>query len=255
MGTTFTITNAGSGYVEQPTVSFSGGGGSGATAYATVGSATAVKTLGASFDFYTPNSAIGFRVADSGNTGGSYWVALAGTAGNAFLRSYGTAGTSYIDNGSANSLSFRTNAISAGTEQLRVSHTASAVNYVQVTGNATTARPRIDFTGSDGSVGGAFVAKGSGAFVFASDANASTIQFFISRTGSATNYLQVTGGATGSSPVLSAQGSSDADVDITFTPKGAGVVKFGTHTGTILTPTGYITIKDSGGTSRRLLVG
>jgi hypothetical protein len=66
--------------------------------------------------------------------------------------------------------------------------------------------------------------------------------------------LTLTGSAASASPIISVAGS-DTDIDLTLTPKGAGAVRFGTYTGTILTPTGYITIKDSGGTSRRLLVG
>jgi hypothetical protein len=34
-----------------------------------------------------------------------------------------------------------------------------------------------------------------------------------------------------------------------------GAIRFGTYTATVLSPTGYITITDSGGTTRRLLVG
>jgi len=34
-----------------------------------------------------------------------------------------------------------------------------------------------------------------------------------------------------------------------------GAMKFGTYTASVLAPTGYITITDAGGTSRRLLVG
>jgi len=66
----------------------------------------------------------------------------------------------------------------------------------------------------------------------------------------------VTGGASGSpgTVTISAQGSS-TDVDMALTPRGAGVLKFGTYTASILTVTGYISIKDSGGTTRRLLVG
>ena len=247
----FTITNAGSGYVEQPTVSFSGGGGSGAAAYASVGSATTFKTLGASLDFYTPNSAIGFRVADSGNTGGAYWAALAGTSGNAFLRSYGTAGTSYVDNGSANSLSFRTNAISAGTEQLRVAHTASAVNYVQVTGAATGGTPTISVQGSDANINLILNAKGSSSVLFQT---AGQNVFQATGSGIVTNRLLVTGTATGVAPSMSCVGG-DTNIDLTLTPKGTGVVQFGTYTVGVLAPTGYITIKDFGGTTRRLLVG
>jgi hypothetical protein len=58
----------------------------------------------------------------------------------------------------------------------------------------------------------------------------------------------------GASPFLSSQGS-DADIDLTLTPKGAGNIKFGTYTAGVLTPTGYITVKTSDGTTRRLLVG
>jgi hypothetical protein len=61
----FTITNAGSGYVEQPTVTFSGGGGSGAAAYARVGSGTTVRSIGPTLDLLTPNAGIGLRVEDS----------------------------------------------------------------------------------------------------------------------------------------------------------------------------------------------
>jgi len=43
IGNSLTITNAGSGYVEQPTVTFSGGGGSGAAAYATVGATATIR--------------------------------------------------------------------------------------------------------------------------------------------------------------------------------------------------------------------
>jgi hypothetical protein len=184
----FTITNAGSGYVEQPTVTFSGGGGSGAAAYATVGSGTIVKSIGSTLSFYTP-SGEAFRIIDGGTTASQYWGAVSGT--NAILRASG--GNSFFQVVGANSLFFQTN---TAVTQAAISHTASAVNYVQVTG-ATTASKVV---------------------------------------------------------AISAQGS-DTDVTLSLSPKGAGTIRFGTYTGTILTPTGYITITDSGGTSRRLLVG
>lgn len=50
-------------------------------------------------------------------------------------------------------------------------------------------------------------------------------------------------------------GTGDANIDILFTPKGTGNVKFGTHSAIAAeTITGYITIKDAGGTSRKLAV-
>lgn len=200
-----------------------------------------------------------------------------------------------------------------GNQQFAVANTASAVNYVQVTGAATGGSPSISIQGSDANVGLDFIAKGSNGFGFTNSATAGafgielasntsvdkitfidfhssagtdfdfrlarqsgfnnfityvnagtgghafqtaggTEQMRVLHTASTVNYLQATGAATGASPVLSAQGS-DTNIDVTFTPKGTGNVRFGTYTGTILTPTGYVEIKDSGGTVRRLLVG
>ena len=67
------------------------------------------------------------------------------------------------------------------------------------------------------------------------------------------NYLAISG-STGTTPTLSAAGTG-ADVDILIAPKGVGNVSFGTYTAGIVAQTGYITIKDAGGTARRLLVG
>lgn len=184
----FTISNAGSGYVEQPTVTFSSGS---ATAYATVGSATTVRTLGSSLLFATPTGGTAFALLDSSSTGAAYWAAIPGT-GTPILRAIGTS-SGQISTGSATPIQFVTN---TSAEQMRVSHTASAVNYVQVTG-ATTASKVV---------------------------------------------------------AISAQGS-DTDVTLSLSPKGAGTIRFGTYTAGVLTPTGYVTITDSGGTSRRLLVG
>jgi hypothetical protein len=83
---------------------------------------------------------------------------------------------------------------------------------------------------------------------------AGTTQFYIPHTASAVNYVQATGGATGTAVIVSAQGS-DANIDFKLVTKGTGVLSFGTYTAGVLTQTGYITIKDAGGTTRNLLVG
>lgn len=201
---TFVITNAGSGYVEQPTVSFSGGGGSGAAAYATVGSGTVIRALGASgtqaLDFHTAASATNnapvLRLRDvSVGTSNTGFVQIQNNNGYSSIIAQGptNAALNVASNGTG-VISFNTNS-TIETTQMRVAHTASAVNYVQVTGAAT-----------------------------------------------------------GSGPTISAQGSN-ADIDLNIAAKGTGNVRFGTYTAGILTPTGYITVKDSGGTTRRLLVG
>lgn len=71
---------------------------------------------------------------------------------------------------------------------------------------------------------------------------------------SSVNYINVQGAATGTSPSILAAGT-DANINIKLTPQGTGVLQFGTYTAGILAQTGYITITDAGGTSRRLLVG
>ena len=85
------------------------------------------------------------------------------------------------------------------------------------------------------------------------------IQVQIQNTASAVNYLNLTGSATNAvvttnAPTISAQGS-DTNINLKLATKGTGVLQFGTYTAGALSSTGYITITDAGGTSRRLLVG
>lgn len=50
-------------------------------------------------------------------------------------------------------------------------------------------------------------------------------------------------------------GTGTANIDLALTPAGTGVLKFGTHTAVgSETLSGYITIKDAGGTSRKVAV-
>jgi hypothetical protein len=258
---TFTITNAGSGYIEQPTITFSGGGGSGAAAYARVGSATRFQTLGGSLDTYTPGG-IAFQIADIGvattdytqmygGQGGSY-VGVAGSSANPslYLSSKGTGSVQLFTNGQGN------------TRQFQASHTASAVNYVQVTGAATSGSPIISSQGSDANTPLVVQSKGTGSlFVKTIGSNAQVIlqsnSLDVARfnaSGSAVNYFQLTSSAATFSPALSVAGS-DTNIDLALTPKGTGRVKYGTHTATADTAvSGYIEIVDAGGTVRKLAV-
>jgi hypothetical protein len=233
-----TITNAGSGYVEQPTVTFSGGGGSGAAAIATVGSTTTLKTLafvqnfdtsgGTQFQIQTTTGNNAYPVATGGINGAAFFVAGAATNAGLLLATKGTSAHDFYTNGFAQL-------------QMRVAHTASAVNYVQVTGNIVGNRPSISAQGSDSSIGLDVQGKGTVGFVNLDSQRA--------------NYIRVQGSSsTGGVATFSTQGS-DTNIDLALTPKGTGNVRFGTYTGTVLTPTGFIEIKDSSGTIRRLLVG
>jgi len=159
-----------------------------------------------------------------------------------------------------------------GVEQFRVSPTASAVNYVQVTGAATGGSPTISAQGSDANASLAFNQKGSGNLNFqifgitrhrVNGADGSVDSGLSSSGGislkalpiaNQVNYLQSTGNATGLGVQLSAQGS-DTNIDLALTPKGTGNVRFGTYTASMaLTIQGYVEIKDAGGTIRKLAV-
>jgi hypothetical protein len=142
---------------------------------------------------------------------------------------------------------------SSGNEQLRIANTASAVNYVQVTGAATGSSIGPSFTaaGSDAVVPLTFTTKSTGAHRFVTGAGLAVT--FVDSGGTTANFLQIQGRQAGNGPIISAQGS-DTNIDLALTPKGTGNVRFGTYTGTVSTIAGYIEIKDSGGTIRRLAV-
>lgn len=74
--------------------------------------------------------------------------------------------------------------------------------------------------------------------------------------GQAMNRFSLTPTVTGGGLVTIAAAGVDTNIDFAITPKAAGVLKFGTHTADGGSPvtTGYITIKDSGGTVRKLAV-
>jgi hypothetical protein len=221
------ITNAGSGYVEQPTVTFSGGGGSGAAAYATVGSGTLVKSIGSTMDFYMP-SGIGFSIADGGVTGGAYAQAFPNSTLNVLTRATGSGtnlGFYQISKGTGGH-AFTTNSTTSAL-QFNVSHTASAVNYVQSTGAATGNSPVISAQGSDANIQIQLQAKGTGLVRFATGGG---LQAYVSDTVSAVNYVQVTGSSTGNDPTLSVQGS-DTNINFAFVSKGSSIYTFASQGG------------------------
>lgn len=232
-----TITNAGSGYVEQPTVTFSGGGGSGAAAYATVGSGTTVRTLGTTMSFVANNECL--RISDAGGAGTAYWNFFNGGT-TASMRATASA-QAQIQTASAVPISFITNASTSAAEQLRVAHTASAVNYVQVTGSVTgqTAAnlPSISVQGSDTNTFlGIGVKTTSGYVAFYAANNTGNQVFRVNGTNAANtaNRIEVTAAASGSGPTISVQGgtsTADTNIDLNLTTKGTGGLRFQTNAG------------------------
>jgi hypothetical protein len=82
---------------------------------------------------------------------------------------------------------------------------------------------------------------------------AQTLGYFLHVT-SAANYFQFSA-ATATNPPTLDVGGSDTNIDLRLAGKGTGAVRFGTYTAGVVTQAGYVEIKDSGGTVRRLLVG
>ena len=225
-----------------------------------MGSNVTVKGLGGNI-FFATSGGTNFQVSDSGqNSPAAIPFATGGStsAGFGVTGSTTNAGFTFTSKGTGN-VDFYTN--NYGSLALRALHTASAVNYVQVTGAATGSGPIISAQGSDANAGLVVRSKGTGVLFLETQTGSDVrIQprgvrsFSVNGVSSGVNYGYVTGSVAGSSPIFGSEGT-DPNIDLALTPKGTGNVRFGTYTGTILTPTGYVEIKDSGGTVRRLLVG
>ena len=201
----------------------------------------------------------------SGGTGAAGYVAVNGNARSsltgAILMIAYSSGAAELNNKSNGNFAFATNdtermriassgtislGAAPGAESLRVTPVASAVNYFNVYGAAAGGAPTIYADGSSASLDFNVVPKGaSGAFNIFGNGN---VQFRVAPTASAVNYLQVTGGATGATTTLSAQGS-DTNVDITLTPKGDGYVVVDSAYSPNLTLTDAATIAWNTGTA------
>jgi hypothetical protein len=229
--TSLSITNAGSGYVQQPTVTFSGGGGSGAAAHATVGSDTTLRSIGTNLFLNTPNGIV-LRLADNSLGTNTGYVQISNAQGNggATITTTGTNANTpvFLGAGGTGAVNFFTG--STGNRQLLVAHTASAVNYVQATGGATGANVTVSAQGSDTNISLALASKGTGP-IFASTGNG--LQFRVSDTfggGAAANYWIAQGRGAGAGPFLSVAGS-DTNINAVFGSKGTGNFQFSTNNG------------------------
>jgi len=155
--------------------------------------------------------------------------AIGGTAAAAGSFTTLTATTSVttpiVQNSAAAAIAFKTNSATSAVTQFNINHTASAVNYVQVTGRATGNGPQISAQGSDAAINLEFLSKVNGAIKFFTGTSE---QFRVPfTTGTIVNYATATGAITGSGPIFSVAGT-DADIDLTLTPKGAGRVNITT---------------------------
>ena len=204
-------------------------------------------------DYYARNG-INFRIGANADSAVNYFTATGGVTGLGPVLLAGGSDTNvsirYRTQGTG-SHQFETG--SSGNVALLLNHTATAVNYYAINGGATGVQPGFAATGSDVSVSSAFTTKGTGAHFFSTNTYGS-LALAIVHTASAVNYAQITGAATGNAPAFSVAGS-DSNIDFALTTKGTGVLRFGTHSALAAeTVTGYITIKDSAGNTRKLAV-
>ena len=82
--------------------------------------------------------------------------------------------------------------------------------------------------------------------------NGTTTQFSVGNVANSVNYLTAFGAATSNVPALVTEGT-DTDIDIELRPKGAGMVWIGDWTtNPDSAVNGYITVKDSTGTTRKI---
>ena len=115
------------------------------------------------------------------------------------------------------------------TEQFRVASVASAVNYLQATGNTTGLSPVLSAQGSDTNVDVTLVAKGTGSTYIKTGGNTAFKIDGVYGAGSgattAVNYWNPSGSAAGNGLRMDI-GGSDADVSMFYITKGAGSVFF-----------------------------
>jgi hypothetical protein len=142
-----------------------------------------------------------------------------------------------------------------GGTQFAVSHTASAVNYLQVSGGAAGGWPTLSAQGADSNPGLLFIAKGTGGHHFSTGGTFSNYQLQVSHVASAVNYVEAYGGTAGNGVNLRANGG-DTSVSLNLRTKGSGVINFYTsdsatqlrvkHTASAVN---YLTVAGSTGSS------
>lgn len=186
-----------------------------------------VTTKGTGSHNLNTGNGTAFRVSDLSGTIVAGLGVFAGSSSqnSVYLVPYGSAGTAntVLASKGAGSVFFATNTNNNSTanNQVAVTHTASAVNYVQVTGAATGNSPAISAQGSDTNIQIQLQAKGTGLVRFTTGGG---LQAYVSDTVSAVNQLSFTGSATGFGPRILSQGS-DTNIPLVLQPKGTGALQ------------------------------
>ena len=141
-----------------------------------------IKSVGSTLSFYTPQGEQ-VRIIDGASAATNSYVALRGSpTSNPLIYAAGQTNANLdISSAGTSALRLYTNTLSQ--LQFQVSHTASAVNYVQVTGRLLVVVQRLATQGNDSSINLSLSAKGTG--------GVSSTTYFRAGTASV-NYIQLT---------------------------------------------------------------
>jgi hypothetical protein len=217
--TAITRTNGGTGYTVAPTITFSdpttvGGVRATATCTVTAGVVDTAFTITNPGSGYVEQPTITFTPV----SGGSGATAYAAVGGSSIIRALGLTGTASLD--------FYTPAgISTGIPNFRL-RDQTGDSYWQSSNQSQTAI--LQASGNSNAIA-MIIASGTGNVSFRTGGGNQYEQMRVANTTSAINYLKVTGGTSGSpAPVISVDGSTTPDLDLTLTPKGAGRVNITT---------------------------
>jgi hypothetical protein len=174
------------------------------------------KGAGSKINFSTGDS-IALSVYNAGSVGypGSYWN-MSGSFSTTMAVLWSTTAVGISSSGSYGH-AFYTNLYNQ--QQFGISHTASAVNYLNVSGNTTGNAPTITAAGSDGNIDTIISSKGTG--VINLNTGAGTQVRIIDSSGTAVNRIHLQGQATGFLPVIASRGS-DTDLGMSYSTQGKG---------------------------------
>lgn len=145
-------------------------------------------------------------------SGSGDYLVMANASGATYLYATGSSTNvenDYITKGNG-SHRFFTNTYGSGVEQFRISHMASAVNYLVAYGAATSGGPQLQVQGSDSTIPMVFQAKNR-EFMFYTGSGSSALQ--ISHTASSNSYVSVTGSST-NTPTLSVAGGTASRLNV-----------------------------------------
>ncbi|WZX11504.1 tail fiber protein [Pseudomonas phage YZU-PF-006] len=185
-------------------------------------------------------------VSNTGNSLGTANKFIFTSVASYQARVASSSGPLRLDVSDANSVYFNTQ----GGLQAEVGHTAGATSRLRLTGS-TNKYPSITAESGDADCNFRVASKGTGSVEIASGGGR---QLEIYNTNNAVNFPVLTGAVAGGAPIFGVSGL-DSNIDVRLNAKGSGRVRLGPYQSSAdAAIAGYIEVKDSSGTLRKLAV-